>query len=106
MYHIGPDVSFGSKADLQRHAHLRLLSGVKQTSNVRFLSPARRWLGLRTEEAPWRLTQRGLGLDGPLGLWTETRAQRSRKRRGQATQKERLTVEEAAMRRLGFTGEK
>ena len=26
-------------ADLQRHAHLRPLSGVKQTSNVRFLSP-------------------------------------------------------------------
>ncbi len=29
----------GSIADLQRHAHLRPLSGVKQTSNVRFFGP-------------------------------------------------------------------
>ncbi len=37
----GPSVNVrcGSGTDLQRHAHLRLLSGVKQTSNVRFLSP-------------------------------------------------------------------
>ncbi len=26
-----------------------MISGVKRTSNVRFLSPARRWLGLRIE---------------------------------------------------------
>jgi len=35
---IGRYVAFGSTTDLQRHSHLRLLSGVKQTSNVRFLS--------------------------------------------------------------------
>ena len=34
-------VSYGSKADIPRHSHLRPLSGVKQTSNVRFLSPNR-----------------------------------------------------------------
>ncbi len=30
------NVRVGSIADLQRHAHLRPLSGVKRTSNVRF----------------------------------------------------------------------
>ncbi len=35
------NVRVGSTTDLQRHAHLRPLSGVKQTSNVRFLSPNR-----------------------------------------------------------------
>ncbi len=38
---IGLDGRLGSKTDLQRHAHLRPLTGVKQTSNVRFLSPKR-----------------------------------------------------------------
>ena len=33
---IGLDARFGSKPDLQRHLHFRPLSGVKQTSNVRF----------------------------------------------------------------------
>ena len=35
------NVRCGSIADLQRHSHLRPLSGVKQTSDVRFLSPKR-----------------------------------------------------------------
>jgi len=35
------DFRFGSKPDLQRHLHFRPLLGVKQTSNVRFLSPRR-----------------------------------------------------------------
>ena len=56
-------------------------------------TPAQPWLGLRIEEAPQRLTQRDLGLGGPWGLWAETRAQGPRKRRGQATQKERLNGE-------------
>ena len=35
------NVSFGSTTDLQRHAQLRPLSGVKQTFNVRFFGPNR-----------------------------------------------------------------
>ena len=35
------NVRFGSKADLNSVTQLRLLSGVKQTPNVRFLSPKR-----------------------------------------------------------------
>ncbi len=39
MYHIGPDVSFGSTADSHDLPLPRPLSGVKQTSNVRFQGP-------------------------------------------------------------------
>jgi len=35
------NVRFGSQADSQRHTQLRPLLGVKQKSNVRFLSPKR-----------------------------------------------------------------
>jgi hypothetical protein len=35
------NVRVGSTTDIPRHAHLRPLLGVKQTSNVRILKPAR-----------------------------------------------------------------
>ncbi len=38
---IGLNVRFGSNADINSVTQVRLLSGVKQTPNVRFLSPKR-----------------------------------------------------------------
>ena len=37
----GPNVRYGSKADIPRPSHLCPLPGVKRTSNVRFWSPTR-----------------------------------------------------------------
>ncbi len=37
----GPNVRYGSKADINSVTQLRPLSGVKRTLNVRFLSPNR-----------------------------------------------------------------